>query len=344
VVADIDLGVVLNCSVTAYNDGGTSPAPAAAQMIYIGPPINTVPPVIAGSATEGQLLNVSSTGTWSTGTAPVTSQTYQWQRNGVDIPGAGGLTTTSYTTVAADLGAMITCVVTRTTPGGSGSGASNAIGPIVGVPVNITPPVMTGNSGGGAIGIVGDVLLTSEGTWTNNPTGSLIRTTRNGTIIQNNGNYQTVAADNGALMWGSVYTANAAGNSLAVSSNIIAMGPPFNSGAAPIIAGSAVQGQGVISLNNNGVWSCGTLGTITRQWQRNGVDIAGATAISYATVAADLGAMITCFLTNTTAGGSGTATSNAIGPITASGTEEDPDFVAPMPSRAVHRAKPKKKR
>ena len=345
VVADIDLGVVLNCSVTAYNDGGTSPAPAAAQMIYIGPPINTVPPVIAGSATEGQLLNVSSTGTWSTGTAPVTSQTYQWQRNGVDIPGAGGLTTTSYTTVAADLGAMITCVVTRTTPGGSGSGASNAIGPIVGVPVNITPPVMTGNSGGGAIGIVGDVLLTSEGTWTNNPTSSLIRTTRNGVVIQNNGNYQTVAADNGAAMSGNVYVANAAGNSLAVNSNTIYMGPPFLSGAAPIISGSTVVG-GNIQLTNNGGWTTLIGTTITRVWQRNGAAIAGGpTGTVYTTVADDVGALITCAVTFANPGGtSAPAVSNAVGPITASGTEEDPDFIAPMPSRPVHRAKPKKKR
>jgi hypothetical protein len=343
-----DNGTVIQTAIVAYN--AASPGGVVGSRsndIVIGPPFIIAAPVIAGSATEGQLLNVSSTGTWSTGTAAVTSQTYQWQRNGVDIPGAGGLTTTTYTTVAADVGAMITCVVTRTNAGGSGSGTSNAIGPILGVPVNITPPVMTGNTGGGAVGVVGDVLLTSEGTWTNNPTGSLIRTTRNGVIIQNNGNYQTVAADNGAVMFGSVYVANAAGNSLAVSSNYVYMGPPFLSGAAPIISGSTVVG-GNIQLTNNGGWSVGTApgSTIARVWQRNGAAIAdGPTGTVYTTVAADVGALITCAVTFANPGGtSAPAVSNAVGPITASGTEEDPDFIAPMPSRPVHRAKPKKKR
>lgn len=53
------------------------------------------------------------------------------------------------------------------------------------------------------------------------------------------------------------------------------------------------------------------------QWKRNGSAISGATASTYTLVSGDIGATITCTITLTNAYGTTTATSNAVGPITA---------------------------
>ena len=85
-------------------------------------PANTIAPVIAGSNIVGGLLKVTDNGTW-TGTMPII-YTYQWKSSGNDIVGE---TTSEYTTVLADLGRNITCVVTATNIVGSASAISNGI-------------------------------------------------------------------------------------------------------------------------------------------------------------------------------------------------------------------------
>ena len=82
---------------------------------------NTSPPVISGKNDVGELFTVND-GTW-TGTLPIT-YTYQWKRNGTNIIGE---TNSTYTTVLADLGQTITCVVTATNIAGSASAVSNSI-------------------------------------------------------------------------------------------------------------------------------------------------------------------------------------------------------------------------
>jgi len=101
--------------------GASSPPPAA--------PAGTAPPVISGTATEGQTLTTSN-GSWSN--AP-TSYTYQWQ----DCNGAGqsctnvsGATTSSYGLAAADVGHTIRVVVTATNSGGSTPVTSASVGPV----------------------------------------------------------------------------------------------------------------------------------------------------------------------------------------------------------------------
>jgi len=86
------------------------------------PPVNTVPPVISGNALVGSLLSVVSNGTWSN--SP-TSFTYQWYSGANPIPSQ---TTTSYTTIAGDIGSAITCQVVAINAGGSSAPAtSNSI-------------------------------------------------------------------------------------------------------------------------------------------------------------------------------------------------------------------------
>jgi hypothetical protein len=107
------------------------------------PPVNTVAPVASGSPVVGQTLSVTD-GTW-TGDAPITF-TYQWQRDGGDI---GGATANTYLLTAADVGAMIRCVVTGTNAAGNSDANSNALGPVTA-------------AGGGRSGRVAPTFLLEE--------------------------------------------------------------------------------------------------------------------------------------------------------------------------------------
>jgi alpha-tubulin suppressor-like RCC1 family protein len=78
------------------------------QRSFVLPPVNTVAPVVTGTAVLGEPLSVSD-GTW-TGTSPITFA-YQWQRGTTNISGA---TASTYTLVSADVGSTIRCVVTAT--------------------------------------------------------------------------------------------------------------------------------------------------------------------------------------------------------------------------------------
>lgn len=92
----------------------------------LAPPINTVAPVISGTATEGQVLT-STQGTWS---PAGTTYAYQWKRGATNV----GTNANTYTLVTADVGANITCVVTATNTDGSASATSNSLGPVAALP------------------------------------------------------------------------------------------------------------------------------------------------------------------------------------------------------------------
>lgn len=101
----------MSCTISATSNIITLPSYA---------PVNTVAPVISGNQWQGQVLTTTN-GTW---TNSPTTFTYQWRRGGVDI---GGATSSTYTLVAADRGASITCDVTATNVAGSVTATSNTL-------------------------------------------------------------------------------------------------------------------------------------------------------------------------------------------------------------------------
>ena len=82
---------------------------------------------------------------------------------------------------------------------------------------------------------------------------------------------------------------------------------------APLISGTATQGQTLTTTN--GTWTNTPL-SYARKWFRNGLEISGQTGLTYVLVLADVGALITTYVTATNARGSnGAASSNSKGPI-----------------------------
>lgn len=101
---------------------GIPPAFTDLEKEKFEPLSNLTAPKIDGKGIVNAKLNVIDNGTWA-GTIPITF-TYQWKRNGIDIIGE---TSNIYTTVLADLGKTITCLVTATNIVGSASAQSNGI-------------------------------------------------------------------------------------------------------------------------------------------------------------------------------------------------------------------------
>jgi hypothetical protein len=157
-------------------------AAAIAVLPEVTAPVNTTAPVATGSTVTGDTLSCT-TGIWA---GYGIAYTYQWQRDGVDI---GGATATSYVVTSSDVGTMVRCTVTATNSAGNAYSYSNALGPVtrltisvdvgqaaetdlvqgvtpvlLGPPVNILKPEISGTAG------VGQTLSTSDGTWTMEPT------------------------------------------------------------------------------------------------------------------------------------------------------------------------------
>lgn len=126
-IRGISMALILaGCSTPAFADADVAARGLAIQALNAVnaiaaslPPIQTAPPAISGTPTVGSVLT-SSKGTW----LGVPSFTYQWQRGGVPINGATGL---SYTLVSADSGATITAVITATNARGATSATTQAV-------------------------------------------------------------------------------------------------------------------------------------------------------------------------------------------------------------------------
>ena len=288
---------------TALTAFTTAPTARLASLVS-GPPVNISPPTVAGQLVEGQTLTAAS-GSWS---PSATSATYQWQRDtGSGFADISGATATTYTLVAADVGASIRVHVVATNASGSATGDANARGPVIaGDPVNTIAPVVTGSTVGGR------TLAATIGTWFPAGTSYAYQWQRDsgsgfadigGAIGQA---YTTVPADVGASVRVRVTATNAYSSASAVSNAIgtITTGKPVSS-VAPVVSGTAKRG-GVLSANA-GSWNPAPT-SYAYQWQADSgsgfTDISGATNTSYAILGTDIGSQIRVEVTVTNAFGS----------------------------------------
>ena len=128
-------------------------------------PVNTVAPVISGSALVGQTLS-STTGTWLSSPA---SYGYQWRANATNITNA---TSSTFLLTIAQKGANITCNVTATNFVGTANAVtSNSLGPVINqysatylIIAGGAGSGQNGGGGGGAGGVVTNTMTISSGT------------------------------------------------------------------------------------------------------------------------------------------------------------------------------------
>jgi hypothetical protein len=110
---------------------------SAWSQFYPEYPLNTAAPTVSGSTTQGQTLT-STTGTWNTNDAFLGTYTYQWTRAGSNISSA---TSSTYSTVLADVGNAIACKVTATNDRGTttvtSSNSISVVSAIPGAPSNL---------------------------------------------------------------------------------------------------------------------------------------------------------------------------------------------------------------
>ncbi|MFZ4112268.1 MAG: beta strand repeat-containing protein [Ilumatobacteraceae bacterium] len=312
-VSDTDAGRYIKVIVTASNVGGSAAAlSSATSMVPIPAPRNLTVPVVAGSATVGNLLSASSTGTWAN--SP-TSYLYQWQRS-TSVSGTyadiSAATTSSYTLLVGDIGYYIRLsVIARSGVGDSIGATSIATSQVVDLlPTNSVIPVVTGTAQ------TGQSLSVSSGTWNNRETSYSYQWARSTTL---GGSYVSIASataatyvvastDVGYFIKGTVAGVNSGGTAAYASSTataqVIDIAPVYT--GPPVITGTAQIGQ-TLSVSN-GSWDNRPI-SYRYQWKRASAsdgtyaNISGATGNTYQVSVDDLGWFFKAVVTGVNTGG-----------------------------------------
>lgn len=201
-----DAGETLTLTQTAVNAGGVSSSSVSYTVAaLIVAPVNTILPVITGSAVVGSTVTFLA-GTYSGSAGSVT---VQWTLDGVAIPGA---TSSSYTLVATG---VLRVQETKTNLSGSAMAQSSPVTVVAAsvAPANLVAPVVSG------ITAENQVLSVGGDTWANSPLSFAIQWYRGVTLISGatSATYTLVSADVGSQMSARVSATNAAGTSIAIS-------------------------------------------------------------------------------------------------------------------------------
>ena len=179
----------------------------------------------------------------------------------------------------------------------SSAGRTDIIGATATAPVNSVAPNVTG------LTYVGDLLTTTDGTWSGTPTSFSYQWKRGATNIGTNANtYTLVSADAGLNITCVVTATNATGSTNATSNVFVpsALAAPENL-SLPVIDGLTTWMVGMTIGFTGNEWSGNPVPTLTYQWLRTGGNISGATSDTYDLTGDDEGYMVgvKCTATNT---------------------------------------------
>ncbi len=287
-LGDDDAGAAITL-VATYVDGEgatetiTSSATPAVTNVADTP---TGSIAISGTATEDQTLTAVNTLADGDGLG---TMSYQWQRDGVDITGA---TASTYTLGNDDTGAQITLVASYTDGQGTAETVtSSATSAVVNVPDAPT----------GGIAINGSATeghtLTAVNTLADGDGLGVVsyQWQRGGVDVTGatDATYTLTDADTGAAIRLVASYTDGEGNSESVTSSatasVVNVNDPVSGGIA--ISGMAWEDQTLTAVNT--LTDEDGIGTVSYQWQRDGVDISGATGSTYTLGNADAGTAIT---------------------------------------------------
>lgn len=332
-LAAADVNATVRVLVTATNpDGTASRASAASVTVVASPPANTVTPTVTGAALRATTLTAS-TGSW-TGTG--NTYALQWQRDPgtgwVDIAGATGM---SYVLGVADVGSRVRVRVTGSNP--DATVAAYSIGSAVvqaGPPVARVAPTITGtarrastltSTRGEWIGIENEYAYQ----WQRRASGAPQFTDIAGATGVS---YVLDAADVGAQVRLVITASNADGSAAAATTPtaVVVAAPPQNL-TAPTITGLTKLGAQLTATR--GEWD--PIGpAVEYAWQRDGVDIPGATNATYVLGADDIGKVVRVKVTAINADGRvsafstgtsriGAPPANTVPPVAPAGTARE---------------------
>jgi hypothetical protein len=237
------------------------------------------------SVTVGQAATFTVT---ATGTAPLS---YQWQKNSVNITGAGSASYTAPATVATDNGAKFDVIVSNATGSQTSAMATLTVNTAAVAPTITTQPanqsVTLGQTATFSVTATGTAPLSYQ--WQKNSANISGATAASFTTPA------TVATDNGAKF--DVVVSNSAGSKTSsmatLTVNAAAVGPTIT--AQPL--------NQTVNAGQTATFSVTATGTapLSYQWQKNTANIGGATAASYttpATVTTDNGAKFDVVVSN----------------------------------------------
>lgn len=353
-----DAASAVRVVVTATNASShASEAISAPIGVSAGTLVDMAAPSISGSYQEGQALNADA-GIW-TGSGAI-GYAYQWKRcneAGESCSPLSGVTESTYTPVAGDVGHTLKVEVTGSGTAGTDSVFSPAT-PVIGAepfaPIEIEEPTLEG------YGTVGDTLTAQHGLWVGTETITYgyewQKCNADGEECEaiagaTGGTYVLAESQIGDTVRVVVTATNTAGNESATSvqSEVVA------AAAAPEVTESpAIQGDpraGVQAHIDNGVWTGSQPLRDYYLWQRCNAGgesctaIEGATKPSYTPESGDVGSTLRVMVTVSNSHGSVVATTAAVS--VASATEAsigraleaaeatDPSVLAPATSATL---------
>jgi hypothetical protein len=189
-------------------------------------------------------------------------------------------------------------------------GAGTSATPPASAPVNTLIPSVSGTD------YVGDLLTTTDGTWTGTPTSFSYQWKRGATNIGTNANtYTLVIADANTNITCVVTATNASGSTPATSNIFLTLGlfAPANINPPtidPFLVYSV--GETLVLQAGSNTWDGNEVPVLTYQWYNNNGVISSATSDTYLTVVQDQFLSVYVEVTATNSQGASSISSNAV--------------------------------